>query len=326
MTAAAGVLPLPRVQSLPTITFGNHTPMKKTATLLLLLSLAVNANAKEKMLPLTESAASALTGKSLVVTRHERPAFTAMTAGKAMFGLLGGGAMVVAGNKIIDENQVADPAEILERELVPALSKRYGLVVKPASTPIITEKKAAKIAATQTDTDYILDIRSGGWMFAYEATNWDKYWALYSVQIQLIDAKSGALVSNMGCNASNQKDPNAPTREAMLANQAALLKDITQGFGWTCAQLLAKEQFHLTESEVNATPAQYVDVLAKYAAAQTVPPANAAVVSTAEVAPASAEDQTDVAAPAAGETSSAEAAPAEPVAPAATESPVSTGQ
>jgi hypothetical protein len=248
-----------------------------------------------------------------------------MTAGKAMFGLFGAGAMVVAGNKIISENQVADPAEIFERELVPALSKRFGFVVKPASTPIVAETKPAKIAATQTDTDYILDIRSGGWMFAYEATNWDKYWLMYSVQIQLIDAKSGALVSNMGCNAGNQKDPNAPTRDAILANQAALLKDITQGFGWTCAHLLAKEQFHLAESELNPTPAQYVDVLAKYAAVQSGPSANPAVVST-EVSPASAETQTDVAAPAADETSSPETAPVEAVAPAATESPASAGQ
>jgi hypothetical protein len=242
--------------------------MNKLACLLALVVVSAGANAKEKMLPLSDADASKLSGKTLVVTRHGKPSFVAMTAGKAVFALLGAGAMIVAGNKIVNDNQIADPADILDHELGPALAKRYSMVLKPATTPMIAVDKAEKIAATQSNADYILDIRSTGWIFAYYPTTWDKYWVAYGVQIQLIDAKSGAQISNLACNAGNNKDPNAPTKDAMLADGAQLLKNITQGFGWACVHVLGKEQFHLADSELTPIPLQYVDVLAKYAAAK----------------------------------------------------------
>ncbi|MFA6984683.1 MAG: hypothetical protein WC213_00560 [Arenimonas sp.] len=244
--------------------------MKKSGYLLLLALVTVSANAKNKIVPLSESTASTLEGKSLVVTRHAKPGFTAMTAGKAMFGLAGALAMVSAGNKIINDNQVEDPADILQRELAPALAKRYGLVLKPATTPIIEEVNPKKIASTQTDTDYILDIRSAGWMWVYYPSDWNNYAVYYMLQLQLIDAKSGVSVSKLNCNPHTKKDPHPPTKDAMLADGAALLKDMTQSLGWECLKL-TKEQFRLTDSDLAATPEQYVDVLGKYAATHPAP-------------------------------------------------------
>ena len=242
----------------------------------LLLVLASGASAKEKMLPLPESAAAGLAGKTLVVTRHAKPSFVAMTAGKAMFALVGAAAMISAGNKIVADNAIADPADILERELAPALARHYGMTLQPSANRTVTEVKPAKIAATQFGTDFILDIRSGGWMFVYYPTDWNSYWAAYSAQVQLIDARSGAVVSTLACNTGTNKHPNSPSREAMLANGAALLKDMTQGFGWNCTQLLAKEQFHLAETEVTPTPPEFRDVLASFAANKAGTPAAAA--------------------------------------------------
>src|SRR5690348_2384639 len=70
-----------------------------------------------KTVPLA-SKSSELKGKSIIVVQHERPSFTAMTAGKmavgGLFGAVGGavaGASIVsAGNKIVDENHLEDPA------------------------------------------------------------------------------------------------------------------------------------------------------------------------------------------------------------------------
>src|SRR5678815_2444289 len=132
--------------------------MSKKIMMVLLVAMSVMASAKEKdkVVPLSESAGAALKGKSVVVTRHDKASFTAMTAGKATFALLGAGAMIVAGNKIVADNNIADPADLFESELVPAVVKHYGLLLKEGPSPVIKASKPKEIAATQTDGDYIL--------------------------------------------------------------------------------------------------------------------------------------------------------------------------
>src|SRR4051794_29356387 len=86
----------------------------------LLVSLAIAgapAFAKDKMIPLSEADAATLQGKKVALTVHERPTFVAMTAGKAGFGLLGVAAMASAGNKLVDDNHVQDPAGIVRTQL-----------------------------------------------------------------------------------------------------------------------------------------------------------------------------------------------------------------
>src|SRR5262245_24065372 len=70
---------------------------------------------KDKVTALSAAAASARSGKVLAVTRHEKPSFSAMTAGKAGLGMVGAFAMLSAGNKIVNDNGIADPADILEQ-------------------------------------------------------------------------------------------------------------------------------------------------------------------------------------------------------------------
>jgi hypothetical protein len=252
--------------------------MKQSLSCVLLVAAvaAGGAQAKPKMIPLTDATGAALSGHTLTVTRHPRPSYAAMTAGKAMFGLFGAGAMIAAGNKIVDDNHVADPGDLVARELAPAIAKRYGMTLVPAGTPVITVDKPAQIAATQSGVDYILDVQSTGWMSAYYATDWDHYWIAYSVQIRLVDAKSRALVSNMACFSTTNKQPNPPTRDAMLANGAQLLKDVTAAHGWTCLHLLAKEQFLLADDAIAPTPAEYIDPLARYAGVAPAPVAASA--------------------------------------------------
>lgn len=296
--------------------------MKKILLLSLLLAVPSLACAKEKMLPLSEADATRLTGKTLVVTRHAKPSFAAMTAGKASFGLFGAAAMVSAGNALVRDNDIADPADVIEAQLAPALAKAYGLALVPTAQRMQASDKPKLIAASQADADFVLDIRTGGWGFFYYATEWGKYWVPYSAQVQLIDAKSGVLLANMACNGGTNKHPNPPTKDAMLAERAQLLKDITTGLAWTCTHLLAKEQFHLADDAIAATPAQYVDVLAAYAAAHG--PGSAAAGSkvtatAAPVAPTTPTTPTSLDAP-------AEATPATPATPDAPAAAAPVGQ
>jgi len=52
-----------------------------------------------------------------------------MTPGKAMFGAIGGIAMVASGNKIIQDNNVVDPASKIGDKLTEALAEKYHMNV-----------------------------------------------------------------------------------------------------------------------------------------------------------------------------------------------------
>jgi hypothetical protein len=233
-----------------------------------MVAIPAMVSAKGKVLPLAESAAASLNGKTVAVVRHEKASFTAMTAGKATFAILGAGAMIVAGNKIVADNNIADPADVLERELVPAVIKHYGLVLKEGPAPVLKVSKPKDIAAALPDVDYILNVESVGWMFAYYPTEWSKYWIGYNGHVQLIERASGKLLADAFCNSGTNKHAASPTKDAMLENNAQLLKDVTTSLGWTCVHLLAKEEFRLPEGTATATPAEFVDPLTAYAQKQ----------------------------------------------------------
>lgn len=235
--------------------------MKSFVVIVLSLVNAI-ATAKEPIVPLPASTAASLSGKTLVVTRHEKPAFVAATAGKATFALVGAGAMVVEGNRLVKGNAIADPADIIEAQLVPALVKHNALLWQPSSTRVVTTTKAAGIAKAQADADVVLDIESIGWNFNYYPTHWGSYWTGYVVRVRLIDAKTAALLAGGSCGANTLQHPNPPSKAQLLQNDARLLKDLQAGFGWACAHFLAKAEFNLPDDSVAAIPEELKDPLA----------------------------------------------------------------
>jgi hypothetical protein len=243
----------------------NGEPMKKKLLLLGLMVVTASAQAKDQIIPLSEADAKELAGKTIALTTHERPSFVAMTAGKAglIGGLLGGLTMIAAGNELVAKNNIQDPAEIVRTQLADALTNAYSPQVLPLDTNATKATKPKEIAALHPEADYVLDVRSGAWSYLYYPTHWGKYKVGYNVQVQLIDTKTAKQVSNMACNAGSSNNPDmSPTRDQLHADGAKLLKDILASAGWTCVQLLAKEQFKLAPDQVAATPAELVDPLA----------------------------------------------------------------
>lgn len=245
--------------------------MKFTLTAAALLAASLPVCAKDKILPISLEAASQIQNKSFIVTRHAKPDFADMTAGKVQFGLLGGIAMVKAGNEIIQNNHISDNAEILEDVLVPLLIKKYSMTLIDENANHTEYVKPEQIAKEQTQGDYILDINSLSWMSMYYPTNWGKYHTFYMGQVRLIDRTSGLQISNMTCtiNGRKEKNKNPPSKDDMLENQAQLLKDMLASQAWNCAQRMAKEQFGIADSDIPKIPAQLVDPQSEFAARKT---------------------------------------------------------
>lgn len=259
--------------------------MKLAATAIIAILLSSPLAAKDALVKLSAEDAARLNGKSLAITKHQRPSFVAMTPGKASFALLGAGAMIAAGNKIVDDNGISDPAILLGEQLASGLKNAFGVLPAAPDATATTLTKPNELAALHLESDYVLDVRSAGWSYAYYPTQWSTYWVGYSVQVQLIETASKRVISNAACNANTNKHPHSPSREALLADGAQLLKDVTAGLGWTCVQLLAKEQFQLPASTVAAIPAEFTNPLEAYASKSAITTSPATEASAADQAP-----------------------------------------
>ncbi len=242
--------------------------MKYLLSVTALLVASVSVYAKDKITPLTAEAAAQIQNKTFIVTRHAKPDFTAMTAGKASFALLGAIAMVKEGNEIVQENHIPDNAEILEEVLVPLLIKKYGLTLVDENANHTAFNKPEEIAKEQTQGDYILDIASLNWMSLYYPGNWSEYHTFYMGQARLIERATGKQLSSMMCVINGRKEKNKfpPSKDDMLADQAQLLKDMLASQGWSCAQRMAKDEFAIADADIPKTPAKYVDPQADFAA------------------------------------------------------------
>ncbi|MGO1070816.1 hypothetical protein [Lysobacter sp. CA199] len=221
------------------------------------------AVAKDKLIPLAAADAAALKDKTVAVTFHEAPDFSAMTAGKAGFGLFGVAAMIKSGNDMVRENGIADPAILVRQQLGEALRQTYGAQVQAVDTTATKAKKPKEIATLHPQADYVLDVRSGGWMYVYFPTDWNNYQVVYSVQAQLV-SKDGRQVSNAACTANSKANKTPPTREQLLADGAKLIKDYTTAMGWNCVQVLATNQFMVPLDKFAGVPQPYAGLIASF--------------------------------------------------------------
>lgn len=149
---------------------------------------------------------------STAQTKRKVPDFVAATPGKAAFAMLGVLAMVSAGNAIIAENHVPDPADAIAGKLVSDFGSRYG--VHPSSAPIAVHgDDLAQItaAAHSNGADrFVPDVQTVGCSFNYFPADWTHYRVLYQAKARLIDVQSESVVAEGFCRHLPDSDRGAP--------------------------------------------------------------------------------------------------------------------
>lgn len=188
-------------------------------TILLWLSGCVST----KTIPFDESTALESKPTTISKTTRNKPDFSAMTAGKAMFGLIGGAAMISAGNDIVQKNDIEDPANYIRSEISKALVNKYGLEVVDSNKSVDT-RKTEVIAKAYSESDWILDIETINWSFAYFPTDWNNYRVMYSAKLKLIDTKSQKVLAEGFCSRVPEYSESAPSHDELLANKAERIK------------------------------------------------------------------------------------------------------
>jgi hypothetical protein len=194
--------------------------------------------------PISTETLAKLDGKSVAVSRHAAPDFTAMSAGKAAFAMLGAFAMIAEGNAIVKDNGVEDPALAITDGLLKKLAAAKAIKPLPASG-LMASDDITNIVAAHAGAQYILDYQSLGWMFSYYPTDWSHYRVNYSGRLRLIDAATRSVVAESACNSVQGDEKNPPTKEQLLENKAALLKAHLAKAGTACIDVLARDALKL---------------------------------------------------------------------------------
>ncbi len=206
-----------------------------------LLSACVSTKTVKLDLPSLQQAGH----QTVTLTSHERPSFGAMTAGKAQFGLLGAAAMISAGNAIVKENEIEDPAIGIAQELGRVLAAHMSVPVQTANG-LVSAKDPAAIAKQYPDAGLLLDVQTINWSFAYFPTDWNNYRVIYSVKMRLIDARTRKLVAEGFCARVPEYSPDAPAHAQLLANKAAELKSRLQSSADQCQEELKMQVLGLS--------------------------------------------------------------------------------
>ncbi|AJQ92420.1 hypothetical protein [Gynuella sunshinyii] len=198
--------------------------MKITILPLVLLVFLTAGCVSTKNVPIAEANIQKLSGETLVMAKRDLPDFGAMTADKAMFGVIGAATVISAGNEIIKDNEVEDPSIYIAESLAAGLSETYGVKVNVDEDITVSGLSSAKVAQTEFASDYLLDVQTVNWSFTYFPTDWDNYRVIYSAKLRLIDGHSKKLIAEGFCSRVPEKDDSAPSYDELLDNHAARLK------------------------------------------------------------------------------------------------------
>ena len=213
------------------------------AIILLFVCLSVVGCATTQNVTMSQDSLASLQGKSLTLIHRESPNFVAMTSGKGAFAVAGVGAAVAAGNKLVKENAIADPAMTISQSVAKDLANSHGLILQDRPTAMASPD-LNEIAASASGSDYALDVVTNGWSYMYDGFKFGDYFVGYSSKLRLIDVGSAEVVSSGLCIYDAKKaGKTAVTHDALLANNAAYIKQELNDATNFCIQEFSQNLF-----------------------------------------------------------------------------------
>ena len=201
--------------------------MKTIIAAILCLSLIGCAGVQTQRL--SDDTMSSLQGKSVTLVQRESPSFVAMTSGKGMF--------AVAGNNLVKDAQIEDPATAIGSALGQELAAKHGVSILGPSDAVAGSDNVAEIVRVAAGADYALDVVTNGWSYIYDGFNFSDYFVGYSSRLRLIDVNtSTVLASGMCAYDAKKAGKSAVSHETLTADNAAYIKQELSAATDTCVQ------------------------------------------------------------------------------------------
>lgn len=205
------------------MSFATRRSFAARCVLALTVSFELCACVSTKTVAVNQLTLRQLHGGTIVSTVRGKPSFSANTAGKAAFGMIGAFAAISAGNAIIRDDDVADPAVQIAQALQGDLAREYGLN-EVHSTVQAESADPVQLAKEYAGATLVLDVQTINWSFWYFPTDWSRYRVMYSAKLRLIDTRNARLIAEGFCARMPAKTADTPTRPQLLDNRAAGLK------------------------------------------------------------------------------------------------------
>ena len=196
-------------------------------------------------IPLAPGATDALRGRQVALASREQPDFAAVTAARAAIGgLVGAAIMGEGGRRVVEDNNIQDPAHTIAQSIAAELRDTHQLRLD-ASAISVDSDDVPKIAKENAGGDLLLDVRTINWGYVYFPTTWNRYRVFYSARLRLIDIKSAKVIAEGFCSRMPEETPDAPTGDELLANGAAVVKRELKTAADTCIEHFRGETFAL---------------------------------------------------------------------------------
>lgn len=200
-----------------------------------------------KSVPIDQSTASNLRDKTLALSASNKPDFSAVTAGKATFGFMGALAMIDAGNRIVEEYDIADPAIFLAEEMSKVIKDRNLVMVK-LPVHATNENDVEELAESHAESDFLLDVRTVNWGYSYFPMDWNNYAVNYSAKVRLIETSSAEVRAEAFCGYVDERHDDSPSHDDLLENRAERLKQELHVAATECLAILRSK---LVEQEAH---------------------------------------------------------------------------
>ncbi len=153
--------------------------------------------------------------------------------------------MVSAGNQIITDHSVDDPANAIAASLGTALTSAHGATKVSSPIQVASDEIADIAGAAKDGSKFIIDVQTINWSLVYFPTDWTHYRVIYSAKARLIDVDNKAVVAEGFCSRMPESNAGAPTYDELLADQARRLKKELSTAADECIQALKQDMLVL---------------------------------------------------------------------------------
>ncbi len=209
------------------------------------VGISITACSTIKTDELTKNESKMLENKSLVYTQYKKPPnFQARTAANVQFGLIGLSVAIEAGNDMIKNNKVEDPAFEIANLLGEALKSNHNVNVIYNNT-LTKSYRIKDLVSLYKESDYILDVRTLDWGSIYYMSDWNNYRIFYNVHARLIDRKTKKILAEEVCsNTPEYKNSNLGPSYEDLENGDSIKLELAKSVKFCVEHILTMTKFH----------------------------------------------------------------------------------
>ncbi len=189
---------------------------------------------------MSDAGSSKLTSAKLTAVHYKPDPFLPMTNTKGAFALLGVGAAVAEGKRLVTQHELEDPAVAIKQTLASGLASTFNM----QNVTVIEEVKpyegdVEKVSASVNGEGIVLDVRTFGWGTLYYPFS-TKYKVTYMAQARLIDARTSDVISAERCIINEKKTDDSPGYDDLMRDNATLLKQKLAQATEQCTQQFAE--------------------------------------------------------------------------------------